>query len=156
MIVWGAIFIPTSADWAGAKKETKEMANANLTAETIEEVLKFKPELRAEMRNAVKAEIDRLNAIYAALGGKGSSGRSSKSQEVGEVTDGKTHGEAITHALGLAKFKEGATSRELREFLATKGHPISSASLGTTLQNLQKEKVVKKSGDRGSMVYYLP
>lgn len=133
------------------------MANANLTAETVEEVLKFKPELRNEMIGAVKAEIDRLSAIYVALGGKKTGrGAGKKTQEVGEVTDGKTHGEAITHALGLAKFKEGATSRELREFLATKGHPISSASLGTTLQNLQKEKTVKAEGDRGSMVYYLP
>ena len=133
------------------------MANANLTAETVEEVLKFKPELRNEMIGAEKTEIDRLNAIYVALGGKKAGrGASKNTQEVGEVTDGKTHGEAITHALGLAKFKEGATSRELREFLATKGHPISSASLGTTLQNLQKEKTVKAEGERGSMVYYLP
>ena len=133
------------------------MANANLTAETVEEVLKFKPELRNEMIGAVKTEIDRLNAIYVALGGKKAGrGASKNTQEVGEVTDGKTHGEAITHALGLAKFMEGATSRELREFLATKGHPISSASLGTTLQNLQKEKTVKAEGERGSMVYYLP
>lgn len=131
------------------------MANANLTAETVEEVLKFKPELRNEMLAAVKTEIDRLNGIYAALGGKKSRGSGKKPQDVGEVTDGRTHGEAITYALGLAKFKEGATSRELREFLASKGHPISSASFGTTLQNLQKEKSIKAEGERGSMVYYL-
>ncbi len=135
-----------------AKEQTQNVSA--LTPETVEQLLALNPGVRDKLIESVDSEIDRLNGLRAALSGRKRGGGNRRSQaDVGEVTDERTHGEAILHVLSLKNFKDGATSRELREQLAKSGHPMTSGTFGTTMQILKKNKEIKSSGERGSMVY---
>lgn len=132
-------------------------SNVNsLSPETIEQVLRLEPSLRDQFISAVDAELDRLTAVRAALtGSKRSSGKRAGKSSQPKATDGRSHPDAIRHALSLKKFAEGATSRDLRDYLAANGHAMNSATLGTTLQNLKKSEEIASDGKKGSMTYSL-
>lgn len=124
----------------------------------VEEILNDNPEIRQKVLDNLKAKSDSINATISALEGGSRGTRRAGRKPSAEITDGKTHPQAVLDA--MAKLPtDGVKSRQLHAMLETMGHPIKGGILGTTLQNLCNQgKVIKvqaEAGKRGNL-YYLP
>ena len=119
------------------------------TTEDLGHLIDADPELRKAMLKTAQVEYDYWASVVRALGGtaKGRGGRKA-AEDAPEVTDGKTHRQAILDV--LKPFKAGATSKEIRAKLDAAGHPMKPTILHSTLAYLmEQDEVAKKKAPKG-------